>query len=77
MKHIISDRDVQHGFLRCACDTKYDCSVYDLLAAHGCRVCGDEFQRVTDAEIAARLAEITPLLSPETVTFIAMLFKQK
>ena len=76
MKHIISDRDVQHGFLRCSCDTKYDRSAFDLLATHGCRVCGHEFHRVTDAEIAARLDEITPSVSPETATFLAMLLKQ-
>lgn len=77
MKHIISDRDVDVGFLRCSCDTKYNRSAFDLLAVNGCRVCGHEFLRLTDTDVLVRLHELSDSLSPEMLAFLVRLVNQK
>lgn len=65
-KILINDDDVEYGFKRCACDTKYN--VRNLLVVHsmvanGCRVCGKKFVRLTDQEILQALNDISPNLA--------------
>ena len=66
MKAIISRRDDRHGFLRCECDTKYAANTFDLLIAHGCRVCGKEFQRVDEKRVIAVLKKLG--LTPKQIS---------
>ena len=77
MKSIISDRDVQNGFLRCVCDTKYAADTFPMLQDQGCRVCGQQFVRITEAETAAKLLQLAGEISPEMATTIALLFREK